>query len=126
MDFKYNKAKYFKKLEPSLYHKTLDKLNSFIKEGKLVNEIDFDRLLSSSSDYSTDKEDLSDLVDDYRLKYQFSNISSRDIRHTIKNMQDKMNEYLNVDSLEVPIIQYFGSEDNIANVFESLNKGGIN
>ncbi|KIM18791.1 hypothetical protein HW41_03220 [Apilactobacillus kunkeei] len=125
MDFKYNKAKYFKKLEPSLYHKTLDKLNSFIKEGKLVNEIDFDRLLSSSSDYSTDKEDLSDLVDDYRLKYQFSNISSRDIRHTIKNMQDKMNEYLNVDSLEVPIIQYFGSEDNIANVFESLNKGGI-
>lgn len=101
-------------------------MNSFIKEGKLVNEIDFDRLLSSSSDYSTDKEDLSDLVDDYRLKYQFSNISSRDIRHTIKNMQDKMNEYLNVDSLEVPIIQYFGSEDNIANVFESLNKGGIN
>lgn len=125
MDFKYNKAKYFKKLQKESYNKTFDKLNSFIEDGKLVTKEDFDRLLSSSSDYSTDKEDLSDLVDDYKIKYQFSNVSSKDIRHTIKRLQDEMNEYLNVDSLEVPIIHYFGSEDNIANVFESLNKGGI-
>lgn len=125
MDFKYNKAKYFKKLQRPLYDETIQKLNSFIEEDKTMNESDFDRLLSASSEYSTKKEDLSDLVDDYKLKYKFFNITSKEIRHIIKDTQDKMSRYLNVDSLEVPIIQYFGSEDEIANVFASLNKGGI-
>ncbi|MCP1275660.1 DUF262 domain-containing protein [Leuconostoc citreum] len=120
LDFQKNKASYFKKLEPSFYKEYFSKLNSWIlnSENNKITDDEFDKVLSSQID-------LSDWVDEQMDKFDFQNKKSKDIRDLIKIVQNKINEYLKVEDIQIPIIRYTGDEGNIAQVFENLNKGGV-
>ncbi|WKN29330.1 DUF262 domain-containing protein [Apilactobacillus kunkeei] len=126
IDFKNNKAKYFKKLEPDLYEETYTELNGLLEEkGDKISTKEFDSLLSSNNNDMSSRADLSDLVDDLMQEHNFGDKEPRDIRDLIKSLQSKIKSYLNVEDIQIPIIQYTGSEANIAEVFENLNKGGV-
>lgn len=120
LDFQKNKAKYFKKLEPNFYRESFNKLNSWIRssEKERISESDFEEVLSS-------KVDLSDWADDQIAKYDFGEKKSKDLRDLIKKVQKRINDYLKVEDIQIPIIRYTGNEGDIAQVFENLNKGGV-
>lgn len=120
LDFQNNKAAYFKKLEPEYYKENIKNLNSWIQDGgkNKIIEQEFDAVLSSQVD-------LSDWVDEQMDKYDFGNRKSKDIRDLIKAVQGKIDDYLKVEDIQIPIIRYTGDEGNIAQVFENLNKGGV-
>lgn len=119
LDFQKNKAKYFKKLDVKTYKEGLKVLNSWIVNNKSkINEEQFDKVLSGQID-------LSDWVDDQRNKIDFGSKTSREIRDNIKGMKEKIDAYLKVEDIQIPIIRYTGDEGNIAQVFENLNKGGV-
>lgn len=120
LDFQKNSASYFKKLSPDEYKKNFDKLNSWITGNatEKISESEFDNILSYRSD-------LSDWADEKKEKYNFGSKKAKDIRDLIKKVQELISEYLKVEDIQIPIIRYTGDEGNIAQVFENLNKGGV-
>lgn len=119
LDFQKNKASYFKKLKPKVYKEKFAELNSWILDGSnQIDENEFDRLLSSQVD-------LADWADEQMEKYKFCGKNQKDIRDLIKSVQHIINEYLKVEDILIPRIRYTGDKGNIAQVFENLNKGGV-
>lgn len=119
LDFNQNKASYFKKLEPVEYEKSFKKLNEKFTDNGLyaISKDEFDKVLSNEVD-------LSDWVDD-QVEGQNPSISPKEIRNIFKKYQENIQNYLRVEQLQIPIIRYTGDEKNIAQVFENLNKGGV-
>ncbi|CAH0416007.1 DUF262 domain-containing protein [Periweissella fabaria] len=120
LDFQKNSASYFKKLSPDIYKQNIDKLNSWITGNSVdkISEGEFDDILSY-------RYDLSDWADEQKEKYNFEHKKAKDIRDLIKHVQNLISEYLKVEDIQIPIIRYTGDEGNIAQVFENLNKGGV-
>ncbi|MCL2113483.1 MAG: DUF262 domain-containing protein [Streptococcaceae bacterium] len=118
LDFQNNKASYYKKLEPVAYKYGLDELNQWISNNEKISEFDFDNVVSG-------KVNLADWVDDKFEKLNFGEMKSKDVRDLILKIQSKIDEYLKVEDLQIPIIRYTGDEGNKAQVFENLNKGGV-
>lgn len=120
LDYTKKKAHYYKKVEPNEYKKALDELNQWLKiDSELITEEDFDNVISGN-------EDRADWVEEQKEKHEFQEgIDNKKVREYIKKIQEKIDSYLNIDSIKIPVIRYTGSDTNIAEVFENLNKGGV-
>lgn len=118
MDFDKNRANYWKALEPDEYQAGFDLLKEWLVNGKELTEKKYDEGLSS--------EDPADWVDDLMIELEWiPEITSRDVRNLFKENRKKIDKYLDIDSVSIPVIQYSGPEKHTAQVFENLNKGGV-
>lgn len=119
LDFQKHKASYYKKLEPEIYKKAFSELNSWIVSGKKITESDFDEI-TSGNEYG-----LADWADEKITESGFGIKKAKDIRELISDIKKEIDSYLKVEDLQIPIIRYTGEEGNKAQVFENLNKGGV-
>ncbi len=67
---------------------------------------------------------LKHLKDKYSIEIRDESIK-REISKFQGMMINDLSNYLNLDELEIPCIIFKGNEDELANVFENLNKGGV-
>lgn len=104
---------FWKPLNYDTYTKALESINAKLGEGNALDEKKFDRLVSKKDDLA----DWSDNVDDKTTR--------RQVRDEIKDLQTKVDEFVDLESLGILAIKFIGSEDKIAEVFANLNKGGI-
>lgn len=122
LDYVKENAKYWKALNIDEYTNSLAVLNSWIlpESPNKISSDEYSKVLSGPDDI------VADWVDEQMSKLKFQNgKSAKDIRDIIKNNKKSINDYLDVNKLEIPVIRYTGDESNIANVFENLNKGGV-
>lgn len=105
--------RFWKPLNYDSYTRVLESINAKLGEGNTLDEKNFDSLVSKKEDLA----DWSDNVDDKATRKQ--------IRDEIKDLQTKVDEFVDLESLGILAIKFIGSEDKIAEVFANLNKGGI-
>lgn len=118
-DYINNAASYWKNLNKEDYDKELKKMNSKLIKGDLVKDEDFSKLISK-------KVDLADWVDEFMKNNVIEEgVEAKFFRDIVINIQKKINEYLDINKIKIPIIRFTGDKENIAEVFENLNKGGV-
>ena len=105
--------RFWKPLNYDSYTRVLESINAKLGEGNTLDEKNFDSLVSKKEDLA----DWSDNVDDKATRKQ--------VRDEIKDLQTKVDEFVDLESLGILAIKFIGSEDKIAEVFANLNKGGI-
>lgn len=111
--YRNNPLHFWKPLNYDIYTRTLDSINARLGEENALDEKKFDKLVSKEDDLA----DWADNVDDKDTRKQ--------VRDEIKDLQTKVDEFVDLDSLGILAIKFIGSEDKIAEVFANLNKGGI-
>ncbi|GLB46194.1 hypothetical protein WR164_01730 [Philodulcilactobacillus myokoensis] len=111
-----NKVSFYKDLSPKNYHNTLNSINNILKENG-YNQItinEFNKYLKMN--------ELADWTDKY------DNLNSKikkQLRDTIKSLQKRINNYINLNELQIPVIEFTGKKEDLPQVFKNLNKGGI-
>lgn len=117
--FEDNKLFYWKQLNAEKYNKFLDSVNSNLNKNSLdsINSSLFDQLLS-------DKLELADWTDEYD-KNDFQYVSKKELRNQITQIKDEIENYINLSTLTIPVIEFLGDEADLPEVFENLNRGGV-
>lgn len=112
--YKNDPLKFWKPLNLDEYKETLASVNSLLAEKSQLDEKTFDSLVDG-------KDDLADWADEVADDKQVR----KALRDYVKALQQKIAEYVDLESLGILAIKFIGSRDNIAEVFANLNKGGI-
>lgn len=116
--YKEDPLMFWKPINSSVYLEYLGKVNDILSDSNNnephISEQQFDELLRGDVDLA----DWSDEVSDSRTK-------RKELRDTIKYLQIKIKEYVNLDDLGILAIKFTGSKERIADVFANLNKGGM-
>lgn len=118
IDYSKNSIKYWKPLnqvEYSVVRKKVDKI--FIDKGiPTLVEKDFDALLNLSSVEFTQK----------MIDLKISDMEDvLNIQKGLQAIRQSVDDYVNLKTLEIPMIQFTGRSQDYAQVFENLNKGGV-
>ncbi|MDE8081997.1 DUF262 domain-containing protein [Erysipelothrix rhusiopathiae] len=118
-DYMKNPESYWRNLNKHKFEESLNLINSKISSGEYVKEEDFANVISKRVDMA---DWVDDLIENREVK---ENIVAKDFRNIIKNIQKEIDDYLDINSIKIPIIRFTGERENIAQVFENLNKGGV-
>ncbi|MDM8162748.1 DUF262 domain-containing protein [Collinsella intestinalis] len=113
-EFRANPLIYWKSLEHEEYTQQLNNVNECLSDERKLQEKDFDSLLEEQDDA------LDDWLDDIDDK-----TSRKRVRALIRQIKGLMSNYINLDSLKIPAIEFRGSQERIADVFANLNQGGV-
>lgn len=115
-DYANNRVLYWKNLNRSQYNDVFNKLNDIIvgKGSDALDEELFDKLLDVSTD-------LADWTDDYD---NFHKKTKQGLRKIVRDVRKEISEYINLDSLKIPVIKFLGDSSDLPEVYENLNKGG--
>lgn len=116
-EYSHNKIKYWRVLNKDEYERTLKKINSILhntNESK-ISESEF-------NDYLNLDFELGDWTDSYE---GMAAEIKKTLRETIKKTREKIENYIELTELQIPVINFIGSEDDLPEVFENLNKGGV-
>lgn len=113
-EFKQHPLTYWKSLEYDKYLEQLKMVNAHLDEAMQLDETRFDDLLNSSDD---------------QLDYWLDPINPIENRQTVRKLikatRRMMREYVSLESLKIPAIEYRGDQERIADVFANLNQGGV-
>jgi hypothetical protein len=109
-----NKLSFWKPLNKEYYRKILMEVNEILNYEKEVSEKEFDEAIN----YNDEK--FNDFIEDFGEERE----TRKAIREKFSQLRSKMNAYVDIENLKIPVIKYTGDEENIARVFENLNKGG--
>jgi hypothetical protein len=117
-EYEQNKFKYWKKLNPGLYDNLKNDVNHLINNPKyFVDDKDLQKL-------SRDNYDLglwTDSLDELSLNRE----TKSELRKLINDAKQAANQYIDLDTLQIPVIEYTGPQEYLPDVFENLNKGGV-
>ncbi|WDF82926.1 DUF262 domain-containing protein [Lacticaseibacillus pabuli] len=114
-DYQQNKVGYWMELNVESSNELLDKINSIIRnDSDTVTEQQLEKLLNP--DY-----ELADWTDDLD---NISKTTRKELRDLITETRKQINDYINLDTLMIPVIKFQGATADLPEVFENLNKGG--
>ena len=113
-EFKQDPLSYWKALEEASYYARIEEVNAHLCDAVKLTADEFDNLVRSSDD------DLDDWLDEIESKK-----SRKAARSIIKSTKKEAAEYVSLESLKIPAIEFRGSQDRIADVFANLNQGGV-
>lgn len=118
-NFEDDKLFYWKQLNAEKYNKLLEDVNLNLSKNSLepISSYLFDQLLS-------DEIELADWTDEYD-KDDFQNVSKRELRNQITKIKEEIENYINLSTLTIPVIEFLGDEADLPEVFENLNRGGV-
>lgn len=115
-DFRKRPLHYWKQINKETYSQSFN-LFSKLTSGN-VNQEMFDKAVSGEvklADWVDDLSEAGDLAE---------GVKTRQIRDIVEHLKEEITNYLDVEKLTIPLIRYKGPEENVALVFENLNKGG--
>lgn len=115
-EYSANKSSYWTKLNPELVKEILNKLNEIIGDrGPEVTEMQLTEMLDTNYDLADWTDEL-DKLEKPELK---------ELREIVKKEGQKACEnYVNLSTLQLPVIKFLGEPNDLPQVFENLNQGG--
>ena len=118
IEYDENKFTYWSKLNPVKYQSLKENINSIIgNENYYVD----DKKLNEISDENFDLGSWTDELDDLRLGRD----NKEKLRNLVISARNDVRDYIDLDSLRIPLIKYTGPREYLPVVFENLNKGGV-
>jgi len=120
-DYERNKISYWKSLNRTAYENAKDKINEILTDHNQeeITEKIFDELLSP--DY-----ELADWTDDYHDEGTGEDKSvKKELRKQVTTIRKSIENYIQLNDLQVPVIRFKGKKSDLPEVFSNLNKGGI-
>lgn len=131
-DYSVNKSTYWEKLNPDSYKQIINEINEIIKTSNTNSElskVDIDAVKPNKSiDYDEfnklldPKFDLADWTDNFN---HMENKTKKRLRNKVKSTREAIENYIDLDSLQIPVIKFMGKRSDLPQVFENLNKGGV-
>lgn len=122
-EYEKEKVPFWKSLNETIYNDKLNEINVILKDHgeDPVTAKKFESLLHPSfelADWTDEYEELTSSPDtDKKIKKQLRNI--------VKDVRKRINDYINLDQLQIPVVIFKGKEEDLPEVYENLNKGGI-
>ena len=113
-EFQNNPLKFWKPLNSDKYEGALQNINAHLADDASIDEKSFDELLRCNGEKLDDWLDEIDNKDDRK--------AVRSLIHAIKR---EMRSFVDLEHLQIPAIEFLGSQTRIAEVFSNLNQGGI-
>lgn len=115
-EYAQNKVKFWRSLNKKEYDLTLKRINQILNEHNAkINQSNFDEYLSPNYE-------LGDWTDDYD---NMESATKKKLREIVKDTRKKIEDYIELDKLQIPVIKFIGDENSLPEVFENLNKGGV-
>ncbi|MHA8137699.1 GmrSD restriction endonuclease domain-containing protein [Lactobacillaceae bacterium Scapto_B20] len=118
-DFEKHRVSYWKDLNNTEYNSILTKLNTILSNhgGQLISANEFDQLLDPDFELAdwTDKPENAPL----------DQPTKKNVRDIIKQLRIKIADYVDLDHLMIPVIEFLGDESDLPEVYENLNRGGV-
>lgn len=114
MDYENNKIKYWRDLNREYYNKKLKEINLLLGTKQNIESKKFEEILEESYE-------LADWTDDFD---DMDKQKKKEIRAEIIECRDTVKNYLDLDTLQIPLIRFTGEQKDLPEVFENLNKGG--
>lgn len=128
-DYKKNKSQYFKfddytdMICEIIYHETIDDMMLIPKKKEVQNV-----LIETYGDQEYHNQPyllFDNLKNNSEIKGYLEEGHSRDIVTIQAKIEKALDNYIDLDKLELPIIEFTGAENDLANVFQRLNRGGV-
>lgn len=115
-EYAQNKVKFWRSLNKKDYDLTLKKINQILQEHEAkISQANFDEYLSPNYE-------LGDWTDDYE---NMKSATKKQLREIVKDTRKRIEDYIELDKLQIPVIKFIGDENSLPEVFENLNKGGV-
>lgn len=111
-----NPLKFWKPLNYDEYKQALDQANSGLSENECFNELQFDDLINS---------DENTIINSLLVQYDLDKNKALNVVNTIHRIKTDIINYVDINNLKIPMIEYLGDEEHLADVFANLNKGGM-
>ncbi|PJM74125.1 hypothetical protein CS006_03015 [Bifidobacterium primatium] len=110
--------RFWKPLNRDEYMQAFTTVNGMLTDEEKLTESEFDHIVNQpETDIALWAINVSKIDD--------SKNSTTSIIETIHNFKERIDEFVDIKHLQVPMIVYLGGAEHIADVFANLNKGGI-
>lgn len=117
-EYEENKFNYWMSLNPEEFKTLKNNINDLIKNKDYF--VDDNKLIEISQD-NYDLGSWTDELDDLSLNRE----TKTELRKLVSDAKDKVNEYINLNDLQIALTIYNGESEYLPEVFENLNKGGV-
>lgn len=111
-EYEKNSLKFWKLINQEEFSSKFEDINELLTEDEKIDEIKFSSLIQI-------QEDRVEWLDDLEKEPR------KAARKIIEDIDKSIKEYLDLNSLKLPVITFKGRKEQIAEVFANLNKGGI-
>ncbi len=115
LEYKKCPLRFWKPLNREDYQQALNNINAMLPEERQLTEKDFD-VFYPWNDSNERYTDWLDLVDPAEVR--------KEVRKRLRELQDSIKAFVDLENLKIPAIKFTGSSDLIATVFSNLNQGG--
>ncbi|MBW1605043.1 DUF262 domain-containing protein [Lactobacillus sp. Sy-1] len=118
-DFEQHRLSYWKELNKHEYIEMLNRINEVLLTNHLnkINEKQFDQILD-------DDFEVADWTDSLESEDSHP-VDRKRIRNLIGEFKDVINDYIHLNTLLIPVIEFTGDEADLPEVYENLNRGGV-
>lgn len=117
-EYEQNKFNYWIKLNPDKFKNLKKNINELIKNKDFF--VDDNKLVEISKD-NYDLGSWTDELDDLNLTKE----TKGKLRKLVNEAKNEVNNYINLNELQIPLTIYTGEPEFLPEVFENLNKGGV-
>lgn len=117
-EYEENKFNYWISLNPEEFKSLKNNINALIKNKDYF--VDDNKLIEISQD-DYDLGSWTDELDELSLNRE----TKTELRKLVSDAKDKVNEYINLNDLQIALTIYNGESEYLPEVFENLNKGGV-
>lgn len=117
-EYEENKFNYWMSLNPEEFKSLKNNINALIKNKDYF--VDDNKIIEISQD-NYDLGSWTDELDDLSLNRE----TKTELRKLVSDAKDKVNEYINLNDLQIALTIYNGESEYLPEVFENLNKGGV-
>lgn len=115
-EYENHKFQYWRQLNKKEYSTLKNNINNLIGDKKhYVDDKKLNKIAQDNYDLGTWTDDLDFLEKSVREK----------LRKMVKKARKSANDYIDLDTLQIPVIRYTGPKDYLPQVFEILNRGGV-
>ncbi|MEJ6399914.1 DUF262 domain-containing protein [Nicoliella lavandulae] len=129
-DYDENRIDYWKELEPVNYKNDFYKFNQMLKDHDIhkVSEEFFDLILLNQDEFEKWRinflDEISQEGDGESVPVKFLK-TFESINEFLKSARSEINGYIDLEHLEIPVLEFTGNEEDLPEVYENLNKGGV-
>ncbi|UQS87287.1 DUF262 domain-containing protein [Nicoliella spurrieriana] len=123
-----HRVAYWKQLDADRYNDYFKEFNLKLTQNHLqpITEATFNQILSGSDQFNQWREAMiAEVNDDDRLKLQVYEAFDRSLSPFIERVMAAIHDYIDLDHLEIPVLEFTGNEVDLPEVYENLNKGGV-
>lgn len=114
-----NPLRFWKPLNRDEYLSSYHAVNEVLPESMRLTELQFDDIVRMED------MDVMQWIIDNVMSNGGSQDSIKAILNSVRELKNRLHEFVDLDQLKVPMIVYLGGEEHIADVFANLNKGGV-